>query len=157
MRVLTDPELYEALRQDGLRQSALFPWSKAAEETLGVYRSVLEEMRPALRRLASRIAAMKDLRDFIELLRDKGQLAVIDTPVDPVLEITEIADRVVKAGGPALLFTHPKGSSFPVLINQFGSDERMCLALRAASYDELAARVQALVSLEVPERRPGRR
>ncbi len=67
-----------------------------------------------------------------------------------MLEITEIADRVVKAGGPALLFTHPKGSSFPVLINQFGSDERMCLALRAGSYDELAARVQALVSLEVP-------
>lgn len=93
---------------------------------------------------------MKDLRDFIELLRGAGRLSVIDTPVDPVLEITEIADRVVKAGGPALLFTHPKGSSFPVLLNQFGSDERICLALRAASYEELAARVQALVSLEVP-------
>ena len=100
---------------------------------------------------------MKDLRDFIELLRDKGQLSVIDAPVDPVLEITEIADRVVKAGGPALLFTHPKGSSFPVLINQFGSDERMCLALRAGSYDELGARVQTLVAFEVPERAPGRR
>ncbi len=75
---------------------------------------------------------MKDLHDFIKLLRDKGQLSVIDTPVDPVLEMTEIADRVVKAGGPALLFTKPKGYSFPVLINQFGSDERMCLALRAA-------------------------
>ena len=46
LRVLTDHELYEALRQDGLRQSALFPWSKAARETLGVYRSVLEEMAP---------------------------------------------------------------------------------------------------------------
>ena len=43
---------------------------------------------------------MKDLRDFIKLLRDHGQLAIVDTPVDPVLEITEIADRVVKAGGP---------------------------------------------------------
>ena len=43
---------------------------------------------------------MKDLRDFIKLLRDRGELAVIDTPVDPVLEITEIADRVGKAGGP---------------------------------------------------------
>ncbi len=52
---------------------------------------------------------MKDLRDFIRLLRDTGELVVIDTPVDPVLEITEIADRVVKAGGPALLFTNPKG------------------------------------------------
>jgi glycosyltransferase involved in cell wall biosynthesis len=46
VRVLTDPELYEALRQDGLRQSALFPWSKAAHETLRVYRSVLEETGP---------------------------------------------------------------------------------------------------------------
>ena len=93
---------------------------------------------------------MKDLHDFIKLLRDKGQLAVIDTLVDPVLEMTEIADRVVKAGGPALLFTKPKGYSFPVLINQFGSDERMCLALRAGSYDELSARVEGLMSLEVP-------
>jgi 4-hydroxy-3-polyprenylbenzoate decarboxylase len=93
---------------------------------------------------------VKDLRDFVKVLRDKGQLAVIDTPVDPVLEITEIADRTVKAGGPALLFTRPRGSSFPVLINQFGSDERMCLALRAGSYAELAARVEGLLSLEVP-------
>ena len=93
---------------------------------------------------------MKDLRGFIELLQGAGRLSVVDTPVDPVLEISEIADRVVKAGWPALLFTHPKGSSFPVLINQFGSDEQMCLALRAGSYDELAARVQSLVSLEVP-------
>jgi 4-hydroxy-3-polyprenylbenzoate decarboxylase len=93
---------------------------------------------------------MKDLRDFIRLLRDKGELVTIDTPVDPVLEITEIADRVVKAGGPAQLFTNPKGCDFPVLINQFGSDARMCLALRAESYDELSARVQELVSLEVP-------
>jgi len=93
---------------------------------------------------------MKDLRDFIELLRAKGQLRVIETPVDPVLEIAEIADRVVKAGGPALLFTHPKGSEFPVLINQFGTDERMCAALRASSYDELAERVRSLVAFEMP-------
>ena len=93
---------------------------------------------------------MNDLRDFIALLRGKGQLAVVDTPVDPVLEITEIADRVGKAGGPALLFTHPKGGTAPVLINQFGSHERMCLALRASSYDDLAARVEKLTALEVP-------
>ncbi len=93
---------------------------------------------------------MKDLRDFIRLLRDKRQLAVIDTPVDPILEIAEIADRVGKAGGPALLFTQPKGSSFPVLINQFGSDERICAALRARSYDDLAARVRGLVAMDLP-------
>jgi len=67
-----------------------------------------------------------------------------------VLEITEIADRVVKAGGPALLFTDPKGTGVPVLINQFGSDERMCLALRARSYDELSERVKDLIALEAP-------
>ena len=67
-----------------------------------------------------------------------------------MLEITEITDRVGKAGGPALLFTKPKGYSIPVLMNQFGSDERMCLALRAASYDELAARVAKLTNLEAP-------
>ena len=93
---------------------------------------------------------MKDLRDFIKLLRDRGQLAIVDTPVDPILEITEIADRAVKAGGPALLFTHPKGCSVPVLINQFASDERMCLALRSESYSDLAAKVETLTSLEVP-------
>ncbi len=93
---------------------------------------------------------MKDLRDYIALLRDKGLLTVVDAPVDPVLEITEIADRVGKAGGPALLFTHPKGSTVPVLVNQFGSHERMCLALRAASYDDLAARVEKLIAMEVP-------
>ena len=93
---------------------------------------------------------MKDLRDFIRLLRDSGQLTTIDAPVDPVLEITEVADRVGKAGGPALLFTHPKGHDIPVLINQFGSDERMCLALRVSSYEELAGRVEALVSTDLP-------
>ena len=65
--------------------------------------------------------------------------------------MTEVADRVVKAGGPALLFTDPKGYSTPVLMNQFGSDERMCLALGADSYDELAARVAELTAIEVPD------
>ncbi len=53
---------------------------------------------------------MKDLREFIALLRDKGQLVEIDAPVDPILEMTEIADRAVKAGGPALLFTDPRAT-----------------------------------------------
>jgi 4-hydroxy-3-polyprenylbenzoate decarboxylase len=58
---------------------------------------------------------MKDLREFIALLREKEQLAIVDAPVDPVLEMTEIADRVVKASGPALLFTNPKGYSVPLV------------------------------------------
>ncbi|OFW67213.1 MAG: menaquinone biosynthesis decarboxylase, partial [Actinobacteria bacterium RBG_13_63_9] len=94
---------------------------------------------------------MKDLRDFIDLLRAKGQLAVIDTPVDPVLEMTEIADRLTKAGGPALLFAKPKGYATPVLMNQFGSHERACWALRSGSYEELATRVAELTALEVPD------
>jgi 4-hydroxy-3-polyprenylbenzoate decarboxylase len=94
--------------------------------------------------------ALNDLRDFVRLLRDKGELVEIDRPVDPVLEITEITDRVVKAGGPALLFRHPRGSSIPVLTNQFGSDRRMALALRSTSYDALAQKVRALTELEVP-------
>ncbi len=61
----------------------------------------------------------------------------IDAPVDPVLEITEIADRVSKAGGPALLFTNVTGSRLPVLINQFGTDRRMCMALGTESLDAL--------------------
>ena len=94
---------------------------------------------------------MNDLRDFVRLLQEKGELAVIDHPVDPVLEITEIADRVSKARGPALLFRRPKGADMPVLINQFGSHERMCLALRTESYEALAERVRGLLELEVPQ------
>jgi len=94
---------------------------------------------------------MKDLRDYIALLRTKGLLAEIDASIDPILEMTEVADRVVKQGGPALLFTDPKGHSTPVLMNQFGSHERMCLALRADSYEQLAARTAELTELDMPD------
>ncbi|MBC7293885.1 MAG: UbiD family decarboxylase, partial [Thermoleophilia bacterium] len=94
---------------------------------------------------------MKDLRDFVRLLRDRGQLALIDVPVDPVLEITEITDRVCKAGGPALLFTRPKGYDVPVLTNQFGSEERVCLGLRVGSFAELAARVEQIAFPSFPD------
>lgn len=93
---------------------------------------------------------MNDLRDFIRLLRDRGELVTIDVPVDPVLEMAEIADRTVKAGGPALLFTQPKGSDMPVLMNQFGSERRMCMALRVGSFDELSKKVEGLVALDLP-------
>src|SRR6202044_2188026 len=61
--------------------------------------------------------AYTDLRDFIRNLEKRKQLRRISQEIDPVLEITEFADRAVKSGGPALLFEHPKGSSIPVLIN----------------------------------------
>ena len=72
--------------------------------------------------------AYHDLREFIAALERAGELRRIRTEVDPILEITEIADRVSKRGGPALLFERVKGSSMPVLINAFGSPARMSLA-----------------------------
>ena len=62
------------------------------------------------------------------LLEREGELVRVAAEVDPDLEITEIVDRTVKAGGPALLFERPKGARHPLLINQFGTERRMCLA-----------------------------
>lgn len=94
--------------------------------------------------------AYRDLRGFIVLLEEKGLLKRITTPVDPHLEIAEINDRVVKEGGPALLFEKPLGSSIPCLVNLFGSDERMKLALEIESYDEIAERMLEFIEPEIP-------
>ncbi len=69
-----------------------------------------------------------NLRDFLDILRRENQLLTIDVPVDPYLEIAEIHRRVIDRGGPALLFTNVKNSSFPVVTNLFGSDRRLELA-----------------------------
>jgi 4-hydroxy-3-polyprenylbenzoate decarboxylase len=90
------------------------------------------------------------LRAFVDALRNAGELHTIDAAVDPYLEIGEITDRVVKAGGPALLFTSVKGSKFPVLTNQFGSRRRIAMALDAADLDEVSARVRALLDVSPP-------
>ncbi len=75
------------------------------------------------------------LRDFIAHLEKIGQLKRISVEVDPILEMTEIADRVLRAGGPALLFENPKGHSMPVLANLFGTPERVALAVTANDGD----------------------
>lgn len=93
----------------------------------------------------------KDLSDWIAALEKLGELVRVHAEVDPHLEITEIADRVVKGGGPALLFENVAGSDLPVLINQFGSERRMCLALGVESYDEVGARIGDLVDLQPPQ------
>ena len=80
--------------------------------------------------------AYTNLRDFIAKLEEEGELKRIKTPVDPVLEISEITDRVSKKSGPALLFENPKGSSYPLLINAFGSYRRMALSLGVESLEE---------------------
>jgi UbiD family decarboxylase len=69
--------------------------------------------------------AYRDLRDFVRNLEKEGELRRISAEVDPILEITEISDRTVKAGGPALLFERPKGSRTPVLTNLVGTERRM--------------------------------
>ena len=73
--------------------------------------------------------SFKDLREFIALLEAEGELKRITVPVDPVLEVTEICDRTLRAGGPALLFENPKGSSIPLLGNLFGNTRRIALAM----------------------------
>ena len=85
--------------------------------------------------------AYTDLRDFIRALEKRKQLRRITEPIDPVLEITEFADRAVKSGGPALLFENPVGSKIPALLNAFASDERMRIALEVDSLDDIAARI----------------
>jgi 4-hydroxy-3-polyprenylbenzoate decarboxylase len=90
------------------------------------------------------------LRAFVEALRKAGELHVVQTEVDPRLEISEISDRVVKAGGPALLFERVKGSAVPVLTNQFGTHRRMAMALGATSLDEVGARVRSMLDITPP-------
>ena len=97
------------------------------------------------------MAPPSDLRAWIALLEREGELVRVAAEVDPDLEITEIVDRTVKAGGPALLFEHPKGSEHPLLINQFGSERRMCLAFDATSLDEVAGRLQAVIEMQPPQ------
>jgi len=94
--------------------------------------------------------AYRDLKDFVDVLRQRGELKEISVEVDPVLEISEIADRVVKAGGPALLFTNVKGHRIPVLINAFGTLERMALALGAESLDAIAEDIAELLEPQMP-------
>src|SRR2546423_4856720 len=97
------------------------------------------------------MAPPADLRDWIGLLESEGELVRIGAEVDPDLEITEIVDRTVKAGGPALLFERPKGSSRPLLINQFGTERRMCMAFGAPSLDAVAEKVSNVLEMQPPQ------
>lgn len=90
------------------------------------------------------------LRSFVDALRRMGELHAVATEVDPYLEIAEITDRVVKAGGPALLFERVKGSRFPVVTNQFGSERRMAAALGSVNLEEASSRLRALLDISPP-------
>ena len=95
----------------------------------------------------------KDLREFINILEKKGLLLRIRTEVDPILEITEITDRMCKSpgGGKALFFEKVKGSAFPVVTNLFGSFERMCLSLEVKRLDDVAERIEGLLNQAPPK------
>ncbi len=97
------------------------------------------------------MAPPSDLRDWIALLEREGELVRVSAEVDPHLEVTEIVDRVVKAGGPALLFENPKGVEHPLLINQFGTERRMCLAFGADSLDEVGRRLGDVLEMQPPQ------
>jgi len=94
--------------------------------------------------------AYKDLRDFIALLEKKNLLKRITAEVDPVLEMAEINDRVVKAGGPAIIFENPRGSKIPCVVNLMGSYERMRLALEVESLDEIGDKMLEFLEPEIP-------
>lgn len=96
--------------------------------------------------------ASSPLHHFISRLETGGDLSRITVPVDPVLEIAAVTNRVCKmpGGGTALLFEHPAGSLFPVATNLFGSRERVCRALGVADLDELTGRLSVLLD-RIPE------
>ncbi len=93
------------------------------------------------------------LNDFVEFLEKKGQLVRIKDEVDPVLEVTAIADKVSKSpqGGKALLFEKPKGSHYPLLINAFGSYQRMSWALGVENLEEHADAIRELMEMKPPK------
>ncbi len=92
-----------------------------------------------------------DLRDFIAQLEKMGELKRIAVEVDPKLEMTEIADRVLRAGGPALLFENPKGHSIPVLANLFGTVKRVALGMGEDDPSRLREVGKLLAYLKEPE------
>jgi 4-hydroxy-3-polyprenylbenzoate decarboxylase len=95
--------------------------------------------------------AYRNLRQFLQKLEKEGELARVTSEVDPVLEITEVTDRAVKAGGPALLFERPKGSKIPAVTNLVGTERRMNLALEAESVEDIAGRISSVLDMQSPQ------
>lgn len=93
----------------------------------------------------------KDLREFIAFLEKQGELVRITEPVDPKLEMTEICDRVLRKGGPAILFENPIGFSTPVLSNLFGTEQRVALGMGQDSISKLREVGELLAYLRQPD------
>ena len=92
-----------------------------------------------------------DLRDFIAQLEKRHLLKRIDYPVSPYLEMTVVSDKVLRAGGPALLFTHPQNNTIPVLTNLFGTVERVALGMGEETILALREVGKLLAALKEPE------
>src|SRR5438093_12787478 len=95
--------------------------------------------------------AHESLAAFLEELEAEGELVRIRAEVDPILEISEITDRISKARGPALLFENVKGSRFPLAINVLGSEKRIAKALGVKHLDELGQRIGELIKPKIPD------
>ena len=95
--------------------------------------------------------AYRDLREFIAQLAQLGELKNVSAEVSPYLEMTALCDRVLRSGGPALLFEHPTGHSIPVLGNLFGSTRRVALAMGVNDLSELRQFGHVLAMLKEPE------
>lgn len=93
----------------------------------------------------------RDLRDFIGQLETKGELKRTAIEVDPCLEVTEICDRTLRSGGPAILFENPKGSAIPLLGNLFGTPERVAMGMGEDSVDALREIGKLLAFLKEPD------
>ena len=93
----------------------------------------------------------QDLRDFIAQLEQQGELKRISVEVSPYLEITEICDRVLKRGGPAILFERPKGHTMPVLANLFGTPRRVAMGMGEESVEALREVGKLLAYLKEPD------
>ena len=94
--------------------------------------------------------AYDSLAAFVSFLEERKQLVRVKHEVDPHLEMTEIVDRVVKSGGPAILFENVKGSKFPLLTNHFGSHQRMSWALSCEDFSEHGKEIHALLKMQPP-------
>ncbi|NEX23528.1 4-hydroxy-3-polyprenylbenzoate decarboxylase [Thiorhodococcus mannitoliphagus] len=93
----------------------------------------------------------QDLRDFIDQLEQRGELQRVRVEVDPYLEVTEICDRTLRGGGPALLFERPKGSEIPLLGNLFGTPKRVALGMGEESVEALREVGKLLAFLKEPD------
>ena len=92
-----------------------------------------------------------DLREFLQFLESRGELKRISTPVDPRLEMTEICDRTLRSGGPALLFENPKGFDTPVLANLFGTEQRVAMGMGQENLQSLREVGELLAYLRQPD------